>query len=189
MPSLETLRRTIELSLRRNGDLLDGCTVVGDGVRELAAELTEAVARFIATEATLEAFADVPAPTEKTDPVKGARPKVSAELAEFVARQRARFETLPAFEMSMPEGPIDPTPVDGGIGARHGGRPGQTVADADERCPDCSGGGYLPSTACPRCKGTGQVTKAPRERLFFPRAFRTPGGDRWLAENGVRLWP
>jgi len=62
--------------------------------------------------------------------------------------------------------------TEGGFGARHKGRPRQTEADADGRCPTCD-----------------QETKAPRERLFFPRAFHTPGGVRWLAENGVRLWP
>lgn len=212
MASPEMLRRTILRSLDKNRALLvrsadyAASTCKGRQIlrAELAGALAEDVAQHIAIEATLErperrpVFA-WPAGVSVTE-CEVLRP--DGRWERVALRRDGRWERYDAAGVVWGGGwkletslvwrhSPEMEPAGGGFGARHKGRPRQTVADADGRCPDCSGGGWLPSTPCPRCEGSGQETraKALRERMFFPRAFRTPGGDRWLAENGVRLWP
>lgn len=141
MASLEMLRGAILQSLEKNRSLLIG--LADYRLPELATALADDVACFIATEAALEAFADVLPSTEGAEPTSGRRP---------VGRWRHSLERA----------------TDGGIGARHVGRPGQTVADAD---------------ICAAC----QEAKTPCQRLFFPSALGRPGGGKWLIENVLCL--
>ena len=114
-------------------------------------------------------------------------PELAGALANDFACFIATEATPEAFaDIRAPTEDVEPT--DGGFGARHVGRPGHTVADTNTRCRclACHGGGYLSgSTACPRCKGTGQ--EPPHDRMFSPFAYGRPGGMHWLDENEIDL--
>lgn len=204
MPSLQALRDVIFFTLddRAGPDIQAlGCD---SWISSCADGLTDAVACFIATEAMLEAtletnrqqiheavsneippieaFADVPAPTEDAESTSGRCRSVFAwppggtvtecevlrsdgqwlrfELRDGRWERNARGWRLAARPLVWRHS-LE-TPADGGFGARHAGRPRLT--------------------ACQRCKDTGQ--EPPRERMFFPFAYCRPGGDHWLRENG-----
>ncbi len=183
MASLETLRRTILRTLEENRALLVG---VDDSRnrRELAGILADSIACFIATEAAVEAFADVPAPTED-DFFKWPPPTNLMRCEALrpdgvwvpVTRDQPGFplvdiERVPIDRWHVPlstwrylEGV---EPADGGFGARHKGRPRLTIADADT-CAAC----HEAHTSC--------------QRLFFPSALGRPGGGKWLIENVLCL--
>ena len=142
MASLEMLCRTILLSLEKNRPLLvgvaEGRFPEPAGAKALAGALADDVAQHIAIEATLER------PERRA--VFAWPPEVGMTECE-VLRPNGRWERValrrdgnwvregisgiawglwPCAWRHSPE-----IATDGGFGARHKGRPGQTVADAD----------------------------------------------------------
>ncbi len=187
------LRRTILLSLEKNRPLLvgvaEGRFPEPAGAKALAAELADDVACFIATEAMRErperrsVFAWPPGATviecEVLRP-DGRWLRTELRGGRWVTPSASpwKIATRPLVWRHSPE-----IATDGGFGARHKGRPGQSVADADRDVQTTAAVGK----PCHRCKGTGQ--EPPRERLFFPFAYGRPGGPHWLMENGHPDFP
>lgn len=168
MASLDTLRRTILMSLEKHHALLADVDVL-----DLATVLAEDVAIHIATdvESTGGRYRSVfvwpPGATVTECEVfrsdgRWLRVGLQDGLWEL-SSDSWKLGTRPLVWRHSLE-----TPADGGFGARHKGRPGLTVADADT-CAAC----HEARTSC--------------QRLFFLSALGRSGGGKFLIENVLCL--